>query len=139
MLGRPPRAMKTRDQGFTLNELLVVLNIVALLAVISVPTYWDQRTKRTDASLKHDLERMVTVQNLWLNDNLAFQGLVHPGLLNADAFTASPGNIIMVKLNGVVPGGYCVEGFNSGASVAVTAPTAMTFNSASGGLDVPCS
>jgi type IV pilus assembly protein PilA len=45
--------------GFTLIELLVVIMVIALLAVIALPAFLDQRAKAQDSSAKSDARSMV--------------------------------------------------------------------------------
>jgi type IV pilus assembly protein PilA len=46
------RRASGRDRGFTLIELLIVIIIIAILTVIAVPTFLNQRSKAKDASVK---------------------------------------------------------------------------------------
>lgn len=50
----------TRDDGFTLVELLVVIVVIAVLAGIAVPLFVGQREKAYDAAAKSDLRNLAS-------------------------------------------------------------------------------
>lgn len=49
----------SRDDGFTLVEMLVVIVVIAILAGIAVPLFLGLRTKAQDAAAKADLRNLV--------------------------------------------------------------------------------
>ena len=56
-----PRARESRDRGFTLIEVLVVVIIAGVLAAIAIPIYLNQRQKAVQSSLKADLRQVRTL------------------------------------------------------------------------------
>ena len=53
------RASSSRDDGFTLVELLVVIVVIAILAGIAVPLFLNHRAAAHDAAAKADLRRLA--------------------------------------------------------------------------------
>lgn len=64
--------MVTRNDGFTLLELLIVLTLIGLLATIAVPMYNNSIVKAKESVLKEDLFVMREAIDKYYADNGAY-------------------------------------------------------------------
>jgi prepilin-type N-terminal cleavage/methylation domain-containing protein len=60
------------DRGFTLIELLIVVVIIGILASIAIPKFGATKDKAYIASIKSDLRNLVTAEEMYFADNLAY-------------------------------------------------------------------
>jgi len=88
---------RSRDSGFSLVELLVVMLLIGLLAAIAVPVLVSQREKAGRAAMVSDLRSLRTAQEA--------RGLVNdprytddPALLRAEGWSESDGVTTQVVL-----------------------------------------
>jgi general secretion pathway protein G len=84
----PIRGCKaTRESGFTLIELMIVMTIIGLLAAIAIPSYLKSITKAKEAVLKEDLHTMRTAIDSYTVDKekapQALDDLVQAGYLKS--------------------------------------------------------
>ena len=56
---------ETRESGFTLIEILVVILIIGILSAIAVPVFLNQRKQALDAQLKSDMKTVAA----WMETN----------------------------------------------------------------------
>jgi type IV pilus assembly protein PilA len=61
--------MAKEESGFTLVELLVVMLILALLAAIAIPSFFNQRDKARDADAKESVRTAQTAIETYAIDN----------------------------------------------------------------------
>jgi prepilin-type N-terminal cleavage/methylation domain-containing protein len=60
------------DDGFTLNEFLIVVAVIGLLAGIAVPVLAQARAAASDASAKSDLKSTMRAIVMYINENGTF-------------------------------------------------------------------
>ena len=85
---KPIRARKTtRESGFTLIELMIVMTIIGLLAAIAIPSSLKSITKAKEAVLREDLHTMRTAIDSYTVDKekapQALDDLVQAGYLKS--------------------------------------------------------
>lgn len=69
-----PRHAATRDSGFTLVEMMVVVIILGTLAAIAFPILRDQRTKADQATLLADIKQARTLMQGYQFENTGSLG-----------------------------------------------------------------
>jgi type IV pilus assembly protein PilA len=107
---QPRREAATQRQGeagFTLMELLVVMLIVAVLAAIAIPAFFNQTHKANDASAKSDAKTAQTAMEAYRTDHEGDYLGASPaalanieGTLSGDVPPASSKNTLAVSASG---------------------------------------
>jgi prepilin-type N-terminal cleavage/methylation domain-containing protein len=104
---------RTRDDGFTLVELLVVMVIIGILSGIAFPALAAQTKKAKFAALKSQLKAAATAQEERLTDGLpyAVPGPVGLADLVAEGFVLSHGVVLTIVDDDMTANGrgYCLR------------------------------
>jgi type IV pilus assembly protein PilA len=66
--------MKSRRNGFTLIELMIVMLVIGLLAVIAIPFYWQTRERAYFSSMQSDLKNLASAQEMYYGPNRSYAG-----------------------------------------------------------------
>ena len=77
----------SRDEGFTMVELLMVMLIIGILATIALPTFLHTRQNAYGSAMKSDLRSAVTAENAYLTDHPGYTTQVDD--LAAEGYRAS--------------------------------------------------
>jgi type IV pilus assembly protein PilA len=62
----------SREQGFTLLELMVVVLIITILIVVAVPIFLGARTRAHDRAAQAALRQALTAEKTWYADKQAY-------------------------------------------------------------------
>jgi type IV pilus assembly protein PilA len=66
------REQLSRDEGFTLIELMVVVLIIAILIAIAIPSFLGFRKNAQDRSAQADLRSVLLAEKAYYTENAAF-------------------------------------------------------------------
>lgn len=61
--------MKTKQTGFTIVELLIVIVVIGILAAITIVAYDGVQQRARDTQRKSDIAKIVSSGKLWIVDN----------------------------------------------------------------------
>jgi type IV pilus assembly protein PilE len=79
----PPARKHARDAGFTLIEVMITVGVIAILAAVALPNYFDYLTRSRLVEAKTNLVDMRTRLEQYFLDNRAYPG-------SCIAFAAGP-------------------------------------------------
>ncbi len=83
--------------GFTLLELLIVVVIIGLLAAIAIPKFANTKEKAYIASMKSDLRNLMTAEEAYFADSMAYTDRVdcsNPPAAGSAPWCPSTGNTL---------------------------------------------
>ena len=72
--GQDRQALKAHEQGFTLVELLIVLEIIGVLLLVAVPAYHGIETRAADTSAKANIRAAIPAVEAFASDNIGAKG-----------------------------------------------------------------
>ena len=63
------------QKGFTLMELMIVVNIIGILTLIAIPAYMSLRGRAEDSANKANVRNALTLIDAYYQDNQTYSGL----------------------------------------------------------------
>jgi type IV pilus assembly protein PilA len=116
----------TRQRGFTLIEILLVVAIIALLAVIAIPQFISYRSQAIDTQLKSDLRNAAVAIEGYFAKHSVYPSSISE--IQGYGFQATDG--VTLTLVVVTPSTYTITAAKSGGTQA-----SFTFTSSTGSIN----
>ena len=125
---------KSRQRGFTLIELMIVVVVVAILAAVAIPNFLDQLRKSRRSDAMRGLSDLQLRQERWRASNATYASSMDVLLGSAAATTSynSGSTYYSFSISGTSATGFTVSATAKGAQVSDTACSPMQLQVASG-------
>ncbi len=104
VIGRLRKRLR-RQGGFTLVELMIVVNIMGTLSMMALPSYMNLERRATDNAAKANLGTALNSVEAYFQEHNSYAGMTLPGLLAYDQALDQS----MFTLAGVTATTYCIQ------------------------------
>ncbi len=115
-------------KGFTLIELLIVVVIIGILAAIAIPKFSNTKEKAYVAAMKSDLRNLVTAEEGYFADNMAYGSITDIGT----AYSSSQG--VTVATSAVTATGWSASATHTGTAQTCTIALGAAAGTGSAGI-----
>jgi general secretion pathway protein G len=109
---------RSRQDGFTLIEMLVVMAVIAILLAIAVPAMLGQRERAKDAAASANVRQAIAAVEAYHQDHGTYLGMTVPGLRASYDSGLAPS----IALGALTPAAYCVQATVDGHTWHVNGP-----------------
>ncbi len=100
------RSRTSKDEGFTLVELMVVVLIIAILIAIAIPTFLGARRGAQDRAAQSQIRNALVAEKAYFVDNEVYTAV----LANLTALEPNlDTNIVLSQEGGATDAGVCVD------------------------------
>lgn len=107
MMGRIRIAVRARDEGFSLVEIVVTIVIIGVLAAIAVPIYLSNQARAHESAIKSDLRTAATAVQVYAAENEAFPAASDWNGMVASEQGMSSGVVLTYTASETA---FCIEG-----------------------------
>lgn len=117
----PREQRKTKEGGFTLIELMIVIAIIGILAAIAIPQFAAYRTRSFNAAASADLRHLATTQEAYFVDHDIYSSSV--GRLVSSYGAVTTENVVLI-INSNTTSYYNMTSYHSsgGATFTIRGP-----------------
>jgi type IV pilus assembly protein PilE len=124
------RTPRSSILGFTLIELMIAVAIIAVLAMVALPAYFDQIRKSRRADAVALISQVAQAQERWRANNAAYTGDFGTSFLNvrttvASGVTALNESYYTISINSTSATNYRIRAVAAGSQAADTKCAAM--------------
>lgn len=116
-------------KGFTLIELLIVVVIIGILAAIAIPKFSNTKEKAYVAAMKSDLRNLVTAEESYFADYLAYGTIAQLG----NAYSSSQG-VTVATVGTPTPTGWSAAATHTGTAQTCTIALGAAAGTGSSGI-----
>jgi len=80
VMGRLLRTRLRGQKGFTLIEMMIVVNILGILMLVAMPAYMSMRGRAEDGANKGNVRSVLPLIDAYFQDNNSYSGMTLAGL-----------------------------------------------------------
>jgi type IV pilus assembly protein PilA len=119
------RSRISKDEGFTLIELMVVVLIIAILVAIAIPTFLGQRRNAQDRAAQSNLRNALATEKAYFSAERAFSADVtvlddiEPNLFNLSGAGDDTEDPVTVEVSGTAMSVCLTGASDSGTSFGI--------------------
>lgn len=121
----------SRTRGFTLIELMITVAVIAILAAIAVPSYYQYTLRSNRSAAESVMQEIASAQERYLVDSRQFAGSLSVLGYNVPNTVAPNYKVDLAStgsVSGGIPPGYTITATPQGSQVRDTGCKTLTLN-----------